>query len=124
MFAQNMKQVFGTCSAPFSGSACVAHGTHLSQMEKICSTHFPGVCAAHTRVLDTPGRAEPELWLLSTWPWVTQELQFPKGRKRRAQAGAAVPVCHAEDCCAIPTPIPTPDLQSKGCIKTCTVTEL
>lgn len=68
MFAQNMKQVFRTCSVPFSGSACVARGTHLSQMEKICSTDLPGACAAHTRVLDTPVRAEPELWLLSWWP--------------------------------------------------------
>lgn len=97
MFAQNMKQVFGTCSVPFSGFGCVAHGTHLSQMEKICSIDFRGVCAAHTRMVDTTLRAEPELWLLIMWPWVTQERQFPKG-KRRAQVGAAVPVCQpAED---------------------------
>lgn len=57
MFAQNIKQVLGTCSVPFSGSGCVAHGTHFSQTEKIRSTDFPGGCARHTMVLDAPGRA-------------------------------------------------------------------
>lgn len=101
MFAQNIKQVSGTCSVPFSGSGGVAHGTHLSEMEKTCSTDFPGVYAGHTRVFGTTVRAEPGLWLLSTWPRATHEFPFPKGRGG-AQAGAAVPVCQqAEDaaCC-------------------------
>lgn len=29
MFAQNIKQLPGTCSVPFSGSGCAAHGTHF-----------------------------------------------------------------------------------------------
>lgn len=89
--------MFRTCSVPFSGSGCVAHGTHLSQMEKICSPDFPAVHTAHTRVLDTPVAAEHLALSLAG-------ASIPKG-KRRAEAGAAVPVCqHAEDAaCSVPS---------------------